>query len=91
MTMRFAGLKPHARSNSIKSRRVSDALALRSLVGEEEAVVREDFRSFQIADDLIAGKVLHPVEGPGLKTLYIFLNSFDKRICLREALFRLFR
>lgn len=59
--------------------------------GKEEAFVRKGFRSFQIADDLIAGNLQHPAEGPELKTLYVFLNSFDKRICPREALFRLFR
>ena len=30
--------------------------------GKEEAVIREGFRSVQIADDLIAGKVQHPAE-----------------------------
>lgn len=29
--------------------------------------------------------------GTGLKALQVFLNSFDKRICLREALLRLLR
>jgi hypothetical protein len=28
------------------------------------------------------------ISGNRTKTLYVFLNNFDKRICLREALFR---